>query len=230
MATKEYAVLWLQGWTSSMDSHREGVERMARTTGVTFATLDPAGHGLHELPLEQSTRKMQHEEVIAIYDELVKLGYKKIIVIGGSFGGYMAALLTGKRPVHAAVLRAPAMYDDTEFELEHSKTRRWQNPLKGQEEKADQPYIHDNEALRSINNFDGQVFVLEHELDEQVPRIMPEMYFKHAKHGNYLLVPKTMHSPKLMKNPQPHFAYIEHLVVSIVKAIQLAANLDGEEA
>ncbi|MBA3238844.1 MAG: hypothetical protein H0T62_10945 [Parachlamydiaceae bacterium] len=40
-ATKEYCVLWLQGWTSSMDSHRESVERMSIHTGLTFATQDP---------------------------------------------------------------------------------------------------------------------------------------------------------------------------------------------
>jgi len=62
---------------------------------------------------------------------------------------------------------------------------------------------------------------MEHELDEQVPRIMPQVYFKNAKRGNYLIVPKTMHSPKLMNNPAPHFAYIEHIVMSIIKAVQM---------
>jgi len=40
---KKYIVLWLQGWTSSMDSHRDGVERMSEQSGLAFATLDFAG-------------------------------------------------------------------------------------------------------------------------------------------------------------------------------------------
>jgi len=222
---EEYCVLWIQGWTSSMDSHKPGVERMANRTGLAFATLDYAGHGLHELPLEESTRKQQHEATVAVFDELAKHGFEKIIVIGGSFGGYMTALLTGVRPVHAAVLRAPAMYADDEFAIPHKQTRKWQNPDKDQHEKTKDAYIDDNEAVRSIQNYEGFTYVLEHELDEQVPKVMPMTYFKNAQYGNYTIIPNTMHSPKLMKNPQQHFEYIEHVIAGIVEAIQLQANL-----
>lgn len=211
-----------------MDSHREGVIRMAEQTDTTFATLDYAGHGLHKVPLEESTRKQQHDEVVAVFDELKKRGYEKIIVIGGSFGGYMAALLVGKRHAHTAVLRVPAIYDDNEFELQHKQTKRWQNPAVYQQEKATAPYILDNDAVRSVASFDGFTYVIEHELDEQVPKIMPQTYFNNAKHGNYLIVPKTMHSPKLMKNPEKHFAYIENFVIAIIQAAKMQDEL-GEE-
>ena len=224
--SKEYCVLWLQGWTSSMDSHRESVERMSNQMNMAFATLDYAGHGLHKTALEESSRKQQHEEVIAVFDELKKREYGKIIVIGGSFGGYMAALLTGKRPVHTVMLRVPAIYDDSELELPYKQTKRWQNPDAYQESKATAEYIQNNEAVRSITNFDGFTYVLEHELDEQVPKVMPKTYFENAKHGNYLIVPKTTHSPKTMDNPEPYYAYIEHIVLSILEAIKMQDRLD----
>lgn len=41
--TQEYCVLWLQGWTSSMDSHFEGVKRMA-----IFLSPDPGGYDMYE--------------------------------------------------------------------------------------------------------------------------------------------------------------------------------------
>ncbi len=223
--TKEYCVLWLQGWTSSMDSHRESVERMSSQMNMAFATLDYAGHGLHKLPLEESTRKQQHEEVLAVFDEVKKRGYEKIIVIGGSFGGYMAALLPAKRPVHTVVLRVPAIYDGSEFDLPHKETKRWQNPDAYQEEKATAAYIKNNDAVRSIAGFDGFTYVLEHELDEQVPRIMPKTYFENAKHGNYLIIPKTTHSPKTMDNPVPYYAYLEHIVIAILEAIKMQGRL-----
>ena len=224
-ASKEYCVLWLQGWTSSMDSHRKSSERMSGQIGMAFATLDYAGHGLHELSLEESTRKQQHEEVLAVFDELKKKGYEKIIVIGGSFGGYMAALLPGKRQVHAVILRAPAIYPDSEFELPHNQTKKWQDSDAYQKGKLNLEYAQNNEAIRSVSSFDGLTYILEHELDEQVPKIMPMTYFENAKHGNYIIIPKTKHSPKTMVNPEPYYAYIEYVIISILKAISMQDRL-----
>lgn len=215
---KEYCVLWIQGWSSTMDSHREGVEKMSIESGVVFATLDPAGHGLHKLPIELSTKKQQHEEVVAIFDELKKHGYEKIIVIGGSHGGYMTALLTGVRPVHAAILRCPANYRDEEYELPFKET-----PLgKGlTDSNVTREKVVESMAYKAIEQYNGFVYVLEHELDEIVPSRVPRHYYEIAKHGNHIIIPKTKHSPKLMPNPRPHYNYIEHIVVSIIKAVKL---------
>lgn len=228
-ATKEFCVFWIQGWSSSMDSHREGVERMVQQTSLVFATLDPAGHGLHSTPMEETTRRQQSEEVIAIYDELVKLGFKKIIVIGGSFGGYLTALLVGKRPVHAAVMRVPANYPDDEFELQYKDTLEKKKDYEAYlaNKSADERLVN-SMATKAIQNYDGFVYIVEHELDEVVPAKIPKHYYAAAKHGNYLIVPNTKHSPKVMKDPQSHFAYIEHVVISIVKAIQMQETLESE--
>jgi esterase/lipase len=224
-ADTQYCVLWLQGWSSTMDSHREGVERMSAHTNTAFATLDPAGHGLHKLPIEQSTRKQQHEEVVAVFDELKKRGYGKIIVIGGSFGGYMAALLTDKRSVHAVVLRAPANYPDDEFEIPFGETLRSKDYAAYTKTKESDEMLTKSAATRAIESYDGFVYVLEHELDTVVPQKVPKNYFAAAKHGNYLIIPKTKHSAKLMAEPELHFAYIEQLVEAIIKAIRLQDRL-----
>lgn len=224
-STKEYGVLWLQGWSSSMDSHLAGVKRIAEQTNTAFVTLDYAGHGLHALHIDQSTRRQQHQEVVGVFDAFKALGYQNIIVIGGSFGGYMAALLTSARQVNTVVLRAPAMYADDEFETVHSKTTTWLNPKRDPVDRAADPYISDNAAVRAIRAFSGMTYVMEHELDEVVPSNMPRTYFENAKYANYILIPKTKHSPKLMKNPERHFAYIEHYVCAIIEATKLQKAL-----
>jgi pimeloyl-ACP methyl ester carboxylesterase len=189
---------------------------MAARTGTAFAMLDYAGHGKHKVPLEQSTHKQQLDEVTAIYDELIRLGYKKIISIGGSFGGYMAGLLSAKRPLQAIILRAPANYPDDQFELPYGQTQPQRSrPL-------------DSSATRAIGEFDGFVYVLEHELDEVVPREIPRRYFEVARKGNYLIIPSTKHSPKLMKNPQRHYEYIELMITTLVEAVKLQAGLSLE--
>lgn len=216
---KEWCVLWLQGWTSTIEGHLEGIVRMSETSGVTFAMLDYAGHGSHPVSLNDSTKQAQQIEVLAAYDQIEKMGYKHLIVIGGSFGGYMAALLAGKRNPAAIVLRAPAAYPDHEFELPYTQTaesdKRYSSILNVDEELT-------SNAFSAIAHYDGSVYICEHEKDEVVPRAIPREYFKRAQRGNYLLVPNTKHSPKTMQNPEKHFAYIEHLLVSIVKAVQLA--------
>ncbi|MDQ2993737.1 MAG: alpha/beta hydrolase [Pseudomonadota bacterium] len=224
-STKEFSVLWLQGWSSSMDSHREAVERMAKQSNTVFATLDYAGHGLHKLPLEKSTRKQQHEGVVAIFDELKKRNFDNIIVIGGSFGGYMTALLTAKRPVHTAVLRAPANYPDDEFELPYAQIFRTKDYAAYIKTKDSDVMLFSSSATRAIQSYDGFVYILEHELDELVPSKVPKRYMEVAKHGNYLIIPKTKHSPKLMNNPVPHFVYIEYMVMTILNAVKIQETL-----
>lgn len=216
---KEWCVLWLQGWTSTIEGHLEGIERMAKISGVTFAMMDYAGHGSHPVVLGVSTKQMQHIEVLTAYDELTKLGYSQIIVIGGSFGGYMAALLAGKRRPAAVILRAPAAYPNDEFALPYSQTvessQRYGSIIRpGQEAEST--------AFEAVASYNGPVYVAEHELDEVVPRIIPQLYFAKARHGNYLRVPNTAHSPKTMTSPKKHFRYIEHMLVSIIKLVQLA--------
>lgn len=218
---KEWCILWLQGWTSSVAGHLEGITRLAEATDTPVAMLDYAGHGQHPVPLEESTRELQHREVVAAYDELKAQGYEKIIAIGGSFGSYMAALLAGKRELAGIILRAPAIYDD-----EHFSTLRKNRDKLGYDELErlveEQP---DLSALEAIRKFSKSVYVLEHELDSVIPKNIPRAYVQAAKYGNYLVVPATGHSPKLMPHPQRHFAYIETLLTDLVKTIQLEDTL-----
>lgn len=222
---KEYCVLWVQGWSSSMDSHRDGVERMAKDSNTPFATLDYAGHGLSKVALDDSTRQQQHEELVVIFDELKRYGFKKIIVVGGSFGGYMTALLTGVRPVYTAVLRCSANYPNEESDISYKDTKRarakagdYAAYMASKESNED---MLNSKASAAIAEYDGFTYVLEHEFDEVVPAKVPQHYYALSKYGNYLIIPNTPHSPKTTDDPASRFAYIEHTVVSIIEAVKL---------
>lgn len=218
---KEWCVLWLQGWKGSIEEHLERITRMAEATDISFAMLEYAGHGHHPVPLEETTREQQHLEVVAAYDELKARGYKKIIAIGGSFGAYMAALLAGKRELHSIILRAPAIYDDERFStLRKDRGRIGYDGLKNL--VKEHPELS---ALEAIRKFPKSVYVIEHELDSVIPKEVPQAYFEAAKHGNYLIVPATDHSPKLMSDPERHALYIETLLISLVKTTLLEDTL-----
>jgi esterase/lipase len=174
---KDWCVLWLQGFTSTIEGHTEGVTRLAEATTTPFAMLNYAGHGTHPVALDDATREQQFKEVLSVYDELRRLGYKKIITIGGSFGGYMAALLAGKRPHEALVLRAPANYPENEFSLAYKDTSA------GRKDKSHYLYrqsideSYTNNAVGSVQNFKGHVYVIEHEKDEVINPSIPKSYF-----------------------------------------------------
>lgn len=216
-AQNGWAVLWLQGFTSTIEGHNDGCERMSAASNVPFAILNYAGHGNHPTPLEQATRKQQFEEVCAVYDELVNRGLDKIIVIGGSFGGYMAALLAGVRQPQAVVLRAAANYKDEEFERPYLETTK----VKSEEGKAFMQSVDEafsNKATEALKAFDGASYIIEHEADTVIRANIPRSYYHVAKHGNYIVMRGLEHSPKLMPNAAEWFDIVEHWVQTIIHA------------
>lgn len=217
---REWCVLWLQGFHSNIEGHAEGVARMAEAMRTPFAMLDYAGHGTHPIVLGDASRKQQFDEVLGVYDELMNLGFQKIVVIGGSFGGYMAALLVGQRKAEALVLRAPANYPDDEFELPYRDTAagRKSEDHRLYREGYDERFV--NSAVEAVSNFTGDTFVMEHEKDEVISPAIPRSYFSAARHGNYLIVRGVKHSPKLMPNPEKYFEVIEQWLVTIVKTVK----------
>lgn len=222
-ASREFAVLWLQGWKSTIDGHLDRIERLAKTTSVTFAMCEYAGHGSHLVALEDSAHQQQFGEALATYDELVTRGYQKIIVIGSSFGAYLTALLSAERSPYGLVLRVPAIYDDSEFAM--SLAERAAHSEQYAAFKRTVTADSNLAALGAIKNFDGSVYVIEQEIDSVIPKNIPQSYFHAAKRGNYLVVPDTEHSPNMQDNPDVRYDYIEHLLVSIVRSFQLEAKI-----
>lgn len=222
---KEWCVLWLQGFSSTIEGHSEGVVRMAEATATSFAMLNYAGHGNHPIVLEDASRQQQLDEVIGVYDELIKLGFKKVIVIGGSFGGYLAALLIGRRKAEAVILRAPANYADEEFDLPYGDTLEGQKDEKrfAYRRSIDEKYM--NSAVKSVQDFTGPAYIIEHEKDETIPSSLSRSYYNAAKHGNHIIIPGLKHSPKLMANPGGYFALIELWLSTIVNATKRSQDL-----
>lgn len=220
-ANSEWVVLWLQGFTSTIEGHHEGVVRMAERSNMAFAMLNYAGHGNHPMTLGDATREQQLNEVRDVYDAVAKLGFKKFIVVGGSFGAYMAALLVKERAAETVVLRVPATYADEEYTLPFSKTRSGLSEERRDIWRDNLDKNTANAAFTAIRDFPGDVFVMEHELDTVVHKSLPLTYYALAKHGNYIVVRDCDHSPKLMPNPQKYFAIIENWVVTIIDNTRL---------
>ena len=116
------------------------------------------------------TREDNLRDVVAAYDVLAahaSVDTTRMAVVGSSYGGYLAAILTSQRPVKWLALRAPALYKDTEWELakRHLKTRQ---DLEAYRRLPVRP--EESRALRACTAFTGDVLIVESEHDLIVPR------------------------------------------------------------
>jgi len=218
----DWCVLWIGGWTSAIDKHYGGLVRMADMSGVSFAMMEFAGFGQHPIALGDSTKAQQIVEARYFYDFL-REEYKKIIVIGGSFGAYVAAQLSDKNPA-AIVLRVPAIHDDQHEYIPYRRLKEDGNDddkdyarLYAERWNENAPHVFDK-TLKPLGEYEGMVYVIRHENDEEVPRWIPDLYFQTAKRGNYMLVPGAGHAPMTTNAaaPQKYYDYIEKMVTDIV--------------
>ena len=89
-----------------------------------------------------------------------------IAVVGSSYGGYLAAILTTLRPVKWLALRVPALYIDTGWELPKLQLHKDQD-LRAYR-RSFVP-AEANRALRACAEFKGDVLIVESEHDDIIP-------------------------------------------------------------
>src|SRR6476469_8266733 len=110
--TQVPGVLFAHGWGGNQEQDIARA-RDAAGLGCVCLTFDLRGHARHEDLRSTVTRADNLRDVTAAYDCLIRQrGVDKaaIGVIGSSYGGYLAAILTSCRPVRWLALRAPALY------------------------------------------------------------------------------------------------------------------------
>jgi dipeptidyl aminopeptidase/acylaminoacyl peptidase len=173
---KRPVVLVIHGWTSSTRRFPERVEPLVKM-GYVCLLFDMRGHGVTGYELAKYSRKDHLDDCLAAYDFILTLedvDTTAISVIGSSYGGYMAVLLTEKRPVKKLILLAPAQYQNEMFT----------EPQLAQDEQERRVYRlqhhtpEDNYALAVMNAFSGKVLLVEPELDAQVPPQVAQDYLE----------------------------------------------------
>ena len=160
-------VLFVHGWGSGQKGDTDRAKGIAGF-GCVCLTFDLRGHAATRERQGVVSREDNYRDVMAAYDMLAahpNVDPAAIAVVGSSYGGYLAALLTTERPVKWLALQLPALYRD-----EH-----WNMP-KGSIDRADltayrQQYVlpEDNRALRACAAFKGDVLIVESEHDVYVP-------------------------------------------------------------
>lgn len=162
----EWAALIIHGWTGwrGGSSGALAKELAGRSLAASLCVELP-GHGDSDGDRNSVTPDEFLAAGDAAYDQLAqRYPDRRILVVGTSFGGWLAARLVERRSVDALALRVPANYH---------------------------PY---DLAVQAVHEFDGPVFVLEAENDEVIPPDMVQEYVEAATNVTYELLAGAPHS------------------------------------
>ncbi|MDH0305087.1 MULTISPECIES: alpha/beta fold hydrolase [unclassified Pseudomonas] len=165
--SKMPGILFVHGWGGSQ---QRDLARARQITGLgcVCMTFDLRGHEKTESQRLTVTREQNLDDLLAAYDRLAShpsVDPAAIAVIGSSYGGYLATLLTGCRAVKWLALRVPALYWDDE----------WNAPKQALDRQRLSSYRlrnlgpADNRALAACAEFAGDVLLVESEQDDYVP-------------------------------------------------------------
>jgi dienelactone hydrolase len=176
-------VLFVHGWGGSQEQYLARAREIA-ALGCVCLTFDLRGHAQMDAQHETVTREENLHDLVAAYDVLAArpgVDPSAIAVVGSSYGGYLAAILTSLRRVRWLGLRAPALYKDDDWALPKMQLKKPE--LAAYRRRAVSP--RENRALAACIAFRGDVLIVESGHDDVVP---------HPAIANYMAAFENAHS------------------------------------
>jgi dienelactone hydrolase len=161
-------VLFVHGWGGSQEQYLNRAREIA-ALGCVCLTFDLRGHADTKEQRESVSRDSNLRDVLAAYDRLARhphVDADAIAVVGSSYGGYLAAILTTERKVRWLALRVPALYIDTGWEVPKVQLHKDQD-LKAYRRSFIK--ANTNRALRACADFEGDVLIVQSEHDDVIP-------------------------------------------------------------
>jgi pimeloyl-ACP methyl ester carboxylesterase len=219
-------VLLVHGWDGSQEQYEKRAREIA-ALGCVCLTFDLRGHARDAAQRLQVTREDNLRDVLAAYDALVghpSVDPAAIAIVGSSYGGYLAALVSAMRPVRWLALRAPALYRDGE----------WDTP-KGQLSRSDLVAYRrslvgakDNRALAACAAFGGDVLIVESEDDQTVPHPVVENYlaaFKRVRSVTYRVLSGADHALSTQDARQAYGSLLVSWITEMTLGAKATATL-----
>jgi pimeloyl-ACP methyl ester carboxylesterase len=167
-------VLFVHGWGGGKEQYLARARQIA-ALGCVCLTFDLRGHARTKPQHETVTRSDNLRDVTAAYDELAgqrSVDSSAIALVGSSYGGYLAAILSSLRPVRWLALRAPALYRDEDWEV--PKARLDKHALAAYRQRT--LSAEENRALGACAVFEGDVLIVESQHDAVIPHAVIENY------------------------------------------------------
>ncbi len=218
-------VLFVQGWGSGQEQYLSRAREIA-ALGCVCLTFEPRGVARGDPEHGTVTREENLKDVLAAYDTLAgqpTVDKAAIGVVGSSYGGYLAAVLSSLRPVRWLALRVPALYKDEDWAL--PKRALDKDELAAYRRRSVD--ASENRALSACAAFRGDVLIVESERDVVVPHPVIANYmaaFERAHSLTYRVIAGADHG--LSEEPWQQ-AYTS-LLVNWATEMVLGAREDGQ--
>ena len=216
--TRMPGVLFLHGWGGNQAQYAQRAREIA-ALGCACLTVDMRGHAATASVRDSVTREDNLRDAFAAYDALANEGAVddgQIAVIGSSYGGYLATILTTLRPVKWLTLRAPAIYKDSDWNAPKLALKR----AHGLDAYRRMPLgADDNRALSAAAAYTGDVLIVESEKDDVIPHEVVQNYrhaFARAHSLTYRVIAGADHG---LTHPSCRQAYTTLLVNWITEMI-----------
>lgn len=169
------SLLIVPGWKDELEQYRRWAASLSRRGWQCLIVPIP------QEARDQQTRRRHLRLLTAAANDF--FGHREPVraesgaplrcVMGFSYGGFLAALLSSRLPIDALLLRSPAMYGDAGWDIPKDDLDQGEiGKLRVQSLKPS-----DSQALEAAYEFSGDVLVVECELDEIVPRETHVNYF-----------------------------------------------------
>lgn len=174
-ATQFPGVLFVHGWGGCQE-HDLSRAREVAGLGAVCLTFDLRGHERNAAQWETVNRVQNLADVCAAYDWLAAdpdVDADAIAVVGISYGGYLASILTTLRKVRWLALRSPALYPDEGWELPKRRLHE-ENDLPAY--RRGRIHWRDNRALAAAAEYRGDALLVEAENDDIVPHPVIENF------------------------------------------------------
>lgn len=222
-------VLFVHGWGGSQ---RHDLRRAREIAGLgcVCLTFDLRGHERTAALHETANREQNLADLLAAYDWLAArpdVDAESIAVIGISYGGYLAAILSTMRPVRWLALRSAALYPDEHWDLPKRELHRRSDLVAYRLQRIDPEA---NRALRACARFAGDALVVAAENDAVVPRPVTESFVtalgRGARSLTLRVVPDADHALTGKASQQ---AYTTHLVAWLTEMV-VGARRDEAKA
>lgn len=193
ISPETHAFFFIHGWGGDKESNAVYVSELTKL-GHLCVNFDLLGHGVRKEEKDTLNREEFLNQVLVEYDESNELENKKCIVVGSSFGAYLALLLSEKRNVETLILRAPANYPDENFNLSDFRLSSDKEKMLAWRKMILKP--GETSSMRALQNFSGDTLIVESENDEMIPHETIENYLYSAedkKRITHIIMPQTSH-------------------------------------
>lgn len=180
--TDQIAVLCHGFLSGKNSSTNKTLTRILTERGIATFRFDFFGHGESDGPFEQITNTLAVEQALAALDLVREKGYRRIGVMGSSFGGLVATLTAAQRTDLACLaLKCPVVDFAEELRLEFGDVEmaQWQSTdtvpnIMGGPDRVALRYAFYEDCLRRIaydpaRSITAPTLIVQGDHDEHVP-------------------------------------------------------------